>query len=668
MSTKDTSFKSKFGIQAKLLTFILPIVAAGFLLLIAAAFRESKASITEKTEKLMEAAGTAGVQRIDAWENEILAVLDTGKETMQYLKMDDAQILQYEERFLDTYEDFPNGIYITDEYGKVLDATGWQPEGDATASTWYTEGITHEEFAFGVPYMDSLTKEYIVTASCRVDDLNGREAVISADVSLSVLADVVSGMEVAGNGDAFIIDMNSGVILAHKDTSLVGTTVESNEDAFYQNIFKDIAAGNFTKHSYESKNGTYMVAVQKIDGTDWYIVSRGLEDNIYQDVEKLKTLLTGFGLAMLVVISVIMTVLIHRITKPIKKLTTTIAAVTDGDFTTDIVVKGHDEVTIMAGNMKQFMEVMRQMLGDIIHISNKIDEQAKNSNVVSGELYTSASGQAEAMGQMLTALGELVKSITVIAENATTLAEVVAQTNDAGGQAMGEIDTTIEAAAEGQVGMQSVTTSMAEVKDGMEILGRSISDVGTAAVKIHEITETIRNIADETNLLSLNASIEAARAGEAGKGFAVVATEIKKLAETSGEAAGEISTLIDSVTGLIDDTVKRSEQSMLQINESAEAVDTAVNQFNKIYESIEKTHDIVNSMIEKIHNVNDVAGNMASITEEQSASAEEIEATAVNIRQLADTVSDNSAGVKEESRELEATADTLKTHVSKFTI
>ena len=141
----------------------------------------------------------------------------------------------------------------------------------------------------------------------------------------------------------------------------------------------------------------------------------------------------------------------------------------------------------------------------------------------------------------------------------------------------------------GRTSMISVTQSMEEMKEGMDVLEQSITNVGDAAVKIDEITSTIRNIADETNLLALNASIEAARAGEAGRGFAVVATQIKNLAETSGAAADEISELIDSVTSLIKGTVERSHESVEQINTSASMVDEASAQFNTIFESIEKT-------------------------------------------------------------------------------
>lgn len=665
---RQTKDKTRFGVRAKLLTLILPVAAIAFLALTAIAFSVSKASIAEKTEGMMEAEGTAGANQIEAWERENLAVLETAVRSMTGLGMDEESILAYEKQFLNTYDDFPNGIYITCEDGKVLDASGWEPEGDAREGVWYQEGITHEIFAFGVPYMDAFTKEYIVTASRRIDALNGKSAVAAADVSLSILSEVVSGMNVVGNGDAFILDGATGTILAHRDSGLAGVKALDCEDRFYGAIYEDIMNGNQSSAVYASSDGDYMVNIREISGTGWYIISRSLERNIYSDLTRLRYILAGVGTFMLVLISLIMVLLISRITKPVKTLTHTISAVTDGDFTTDIVVKGNDEVAVMAGNMKNFLNVMREMLGSIVAVSGKVDGQAQTGSEVSGTLYESASRQSEAMDQLMQTLEELVESINVIAENATSLAQVVSETNESGEEALNHIESTLEAAAGGRDSMTFVRTGMEEVKTGMQTLGDSIGDVGKAAEKIDKITTTIRNIADETNLLALNAGIEAARAGEAGRGFAVVASQIKKLAETSADAADEISTLIGSATGLIRSTVDQSAKSMEQINGNALAVCTAADQFSHIYESIERTDRILQEMITQIHHVNDVAANMAAVTEEQSASAEEIETTAVNIRELADTVSKNSADVKEVSKDLASTADTLKEHISKFTI
>ena len=107
---------------------------------------------------------------------------------------------------------------------------------------------------------------------------------------------------------------------------------------------------------------------------------------------------------------------------------------------------------------------------------------------------------------------------------------------------------------------------------------------------------------------------------------------------------------------------------MEQIKTSSDAVDSATAQFNKIYESIQQTDEIVHNIINQIYHVNDVSTNMAAITEEQSASATEIEATAANIQELSNTVSQNSADIKQESQALALTADALKNHMNRFII
>lgn len=660
--------KKTARIQTKLLGFIIPMVLVAFVAIILISYFSSKNTIEEKTAKLLKSEGTTSANAIEAWANRNLGILDTAVDTMIKLNMTEPEILNYEGQYLETYSDFPNGIYISSDKGHVYDATGWEPDYNATESSWYKEGVTHEVMTFGEPYIDALTGGYIVTASRKIDSLDGNPAVAACDISLDILSEVVGEMEVEGNGDAFILDETSGVVLASHNAEIVGKSTGEIEDPFYSDILQTASSGEYRAGSYASNAGTYMVNMVKIKGTSWVIVVRALETEIYWDIRELGVVLATAGIIVIAAITIALIIIVRKIVIPIQELTDTIVAVTDGDFTKEVHVKGHDEVSVMAGSMKHFMETMRHTLGSIMHISSRIDVQAKGSNSISGELLDSASGQAEAMQQMRLNLEELVQSIGVIAENATTLAMVVSDTNEAGEEAIGNIEDTMKEAENGRTSMSSVTTSMNEMQLGMDTLEKSITDVGTAAEKINQITGTIRDIAEETNLLALNASIEAARAGDAGRGFAVVATQIKQLAETSGNAAGEISTLIDSVTELIHSTVQQSQQSVESIKESSEKVYAAADQFNNIYESIEGTSRIVNDMIAKVRQANDVASNMAAITEEQSASAEEIEATAINIQELADNVTQHSSNVKTGSTELADTASTLKEKISGFTI
>lgn len=660
--------RKRFGIRAKLTLYLVPVIVVAFIAVIAIAYSSSRSSIQTKTEKLLQAEAMSSVNEIEAWENKNIGILQTAVRTMEDLKMNEEEILNYEGFYLEKYEDFPNGIYASNSNSHVYDATGWEPDTPAVESTWYKEGTQHPTMTFGEPYLDDLTGGYIVTASCFSSDLDGGYAVIAADVSLDILSEVVSNLEVEGNGDAFIIDVSTGIILAHADSSLVGQNISDISDPMYGTLYNKASAGDYKTCSVKSSDGKYMTSMAPIEGTSWAVAVRALESNIYSDLMKLGMVLGILGVAVIVAIVIILALVISKITTPIHRLTDTIVAVTDGDFTADVEVKGNDEVTIMAGSLRKFMEGMRGTIGTIVNISDKIDNQAHESNQISGELYDSANGQAEAMSQMRDNLEQLVESVGEIAENATSLANVVAETNESGSKAIENIEETMREAESGRNSMEHVTKSMREMQKGMDALEKSITDVGAAAIKIDEITDTIRGIAGETNLLALNASIEAARAGEAGKGFSVVATQIKALAETSGAAAGEISDLIASVTSLINTTVAQSHESVEQIKSSSDMVYEAADQFNNIYQSIESTSEIINGMISQIREANDVASSMAAITEEQSASAEEIEATAVNVQELADVVSGNSANVASESSDLANAAADLKEKISGFTI
>lgn len=209
---------------------------------------------------------------------------------------------------------------------------------------------------------------------------------------------------------------------------------------------------------------------------------------------------------------------------------------------------------------------------------------------------------------------------------------------------------------------------MSQIEESNNALVGSINEVGNASEKITEIVGLISDIAEETNLLSLNASIEAARAGEAGKGFAVVATEIGKLANTSSDSANNIAGLIDQVRSLIANVVSQADASAESIRANTELINSAVATFDSIFSNIQKSDELIRDMVADVDKVNDVASNVAAISEEQAASSTEILQTSQAMVEKAQDITKSSQDVADNSQALADTSDSLTDYVNQFKI
>ena len=264
------------------------------------------------------------------------------------------------------------------------------------------------------------------------------------------------------------------------------------------------------------------------------------------------------------------------------------------------------------------------------------------------------------MHELNDTVDQLSVSVNEIAENVTQLAGVAAETKNDGDSVDIKMRETVEVSEKGRMDMEHVS----EALNNIELSIRSLEE----AVNKVDIIKLIGDIADETNLLSLNASIEAARAGEAGRGFAVVASEIGSLAKNSTESVEHITQLITEINKLVEDAVSQAGDSVVEIGDSAVLIHTAVDTFNTIFNNIKATNELMANVVEKIGHVDEVATNVAAICEEQAASSDEIMATSESMLGQADNISKNSGQVEISAEELAASAEQLSNQVQQFHI
>ena len=272
------------------------------------------------------------------------------------------------------------------------------------------------------------------------------------------------------------------------------------------------------------------------------------------------------------------------------------------------------------------------------------------------------------MKELNNTVGQLSLSIGEIAQSATTLATLVEETKDDGDGVNSRMKETVHVSQAGRESMQDVSMAMEEINSSVKKLQSAIDEVGRASEEITNITKVIGEIADETNLLSLNASIEAARAGEAGKGFAVVALEIGKLAQTSVDSVQHIDNLVLEIKTSVKDVISQADDSVKSINSSSVLIRDAVDTFDVIFENIEITGNLVQNMIQKVEKVEDVARNVAAISEEQAASSQQILASSDILVEQANSLMKNSETVAKESGELTSSAEELAAQMGNFKI
>lgn len=652
------------SIKIKLLGIILPVVIIVMMVLVGISYSISKNIIRKYSENLLSSSIENQSNEIVAWLNENLSAFQMAKDIIESTTSDKEEQQALINGYYGKNDNCMNGLYIADINGNMIVAEETQKsESNPCESVWFKDGLTRCNMGFTQAYTNS-EGESVISASGILQDGSGTMKVISADLSLERVSIIVNSFIEMDKAQAFLVDAESGEVLAHRDMSLISKKLSELNDSFMQQVGKNVEEQNYDMAEIDEN----ITGFSQIDGTDWILVSYIPKEVIYADIDFVRLAMIVICLISIILIAVLIERVVSMVIRPVKELTHVITDMTKGDFTIEVKSKNNDEIGVMSRHVEKFIIAMRSMIASIYSISEQLSSEADSSDNLSGAMYNASILQSQSMKELSSTVEQLSLSITEIAENATTLAMVVADTREDGENVDIKMRETVEVSQKGKTDIQYISDAMKEIHESVHVLKIAIDKVGKASGEITNITNVIGEIADQTNLLSLNASIEAARAGEAGKGFAVVATEIGQLAKTSADSVHNIEELINEISVLVDDTIRQTDESVESINRSSNLVGNALETFDVIFDNINEVNGLVNSMIEKVQKVDDVASNVAAISQEQAASSQEILATSENMVQQADNITKDSQGVSDGAKELLQSAEVLYENVAVFKI
>lgn len=541
---------------------------------------------------------------------------------------------------------------------------------DLSGRVYLQEAKSSKELTISEVVISKSDKSQVI-ALCQPVYTNGKYVgSIVSTIKFSLVTDLIKDTKIAENGYAYIVDIkgdDAGTLVYHKMQSLVDDKYnmyrDNNEEL---NEFLDQMQTKPSGYGeYVKGDDLRIVKYQNFD--NWALVITVDEKDIEKTSDEIIRI-TLFAIAGAIILASVMGYLVINVSivKPIRKLESSMAKAGNGDLTEPVFIKTKDEIEELAHSYNQMLENQKETLMSISKISQTMTSSAEELTASSEEVNASSeevSQNIDEMMQNIVAEEQMMKSVEVEMNKLNDSVDVSSALTI---QSQEVCVSALAVAEEGRTGVQSSVVSMSDISTSTTEVIESFDELNIQAKKVTGISETIKGIAEQINLLALNASIEAARAGEAGRGFTVVAEEVRKLAEQTTQESANVHKVLSEITALINTANKNVNTTKVHVDEGEDTIRSLDGKFMNIIETFDTLNKFVTDL-EKISKDQVVISEdiMASVetsanhSVQNSTMAQEISASAEE--QAAVTESLSTAA--EESAE---TAMTLNELIQKF--
>ncbi|EKP0299262.1 methyl-accepting chemotaxis protein [Aeromonas veronii] len=617
------------SLKQKILLSVVIALSLVILLLSWQSYSSQKSLLLQGSQEQLQRLGTQQAERVSDWlaaRRDVIQALGNkaGADPLNAL-----QQAQVSGRFQLTY--FGESSGKMNDSDPSINRDGYDPR----SRGWYQEAMSKGGLIVTKPYLDVAYNIMVVTLAQPVSG-----GVVGGDLSIASLVEDVTKMQLPADGVAIMMHKD-GTIIAYKDAAkAMKPASEIDNDLTNALIEQSKSSKELVPAYFDNEGRDKLLWAADIPDTDWELVL--VLDKAALEAPLSSLLMTQLGMALLVLVGSILAIswLVSMLLGPLTKVSQALARIADGngDLTQRIKIDANDEVGQLANSFNRFVGSQHQLIGNIRQLANELNADAERSLVTNQAAVDELQRQQQEVTMVATAVTEMASATMEIAGNAENTAAAAQQSAQSSEQGKMLVNKT----------RQSINGLAEEVGQATEVIG----ELSRHAQAITSILSTIQGIAEQTNLLALNAAIEAARAGEQGRGFAVVADEVRVLSRRTQDSTQQIQSTIETLQQTTARAVSLMQTSQGLADNSVQDADQAVRALEEITSAISL--------------ISDMAGQIATAAEEQTQVTGEITQNTTAIKDVSDEITAAAMRDLDQAHSLKGRAADLNQQVSTF--